>query len=167
MINAQKIIDIYGLEPLPGEGGYYKETHRSKDTIPADKLPDRYQGHRSYSTSIYYLLTSDTKSLIHRLKSDEIFHFYYGDTVEMLQLYADGKGKIYTLGKNITEGDYLQLIVPNGTWQGMQLKNSGEYALMGTTVSPGFELQDFELGKREFLITEYPDYKEKIIELTR
>jgi uncharacterized protein len=167
MINAQKIIAQYGLEPLPQEGGYYKEVYRSVETIPGDFLPKRYRDERSYFTTIYYLLTSETISLIHRIKSDEVFHYYSGDPVEILQLYPNGKGKVYTIGNRLSDGDNFQLLVPHGVWQGMQLNKGGEFAFMGTTVVPGFELEDFELGIRDSLIMEYPDFKEKIMELTK
>ena len=167
MIDAQKIIDMYRLVPLTDEGGYYRETYRSKEFLSANKLPGRYIGDRSYYSSIYYLLTSETKSLVHRIKSDEVFHFYSGYPVEMLQLYPEGDGKTITLGNSIIDGDEFQLRVSNGVWMGMQLKPGGEYALMGTSVSPGFEFDDLELASRDILIRDYPEFKNKILELTR
>lgn len=166
MIDAQKIIDLYGLEPLPGEGGYYRETYRSKEFIDRNSLPGRYSGDRAYYTSIYYLLTRETRSLIHRIKSDELFHFYSGDPVEILQLHPGGEGRISTLGGRLSDGVNFQQMVPKNVWLGLQLIGSGNYAFMGTTVSPGFELDDFELGIEKDLIREFPAFKEKIKELT-
>lgn len=146
---AQQIIETYKLEPLPSEGGYYRETYRSGEVLSNDQLSNRYNGERSLYTCIYYLLTPDSRSLIHRIKSDEIFHFYSGDEVEMLLLFPDGGGKLITLGSKLSEENNFQQIVRHGEWIGMRLIPGGEYALMGTTVSPGFEFEDFELGKRE------------------
>ena len=167
MIDAQRIIDMYQLVPLPEEGGYYRETYRSREVLTVNQLPKRYPTDRVYYTSIYYLLTSKTKSFIHRIKSDEVFHFYSGDPVEILQLYPDGNGKIITLGNSLLDGDKFQQILAHGVWMGMQLKSGGEYALMGTSVTPGFEFEDFELGCRDKLIRRYPEFKNKITELTK
>jgi len=166
MLDAQKIIEMFDLKPLPQEGGLYKETYRSNEIVPKDMLPKRYLGDRAYGTAIYYLLTPETKSLMHRVNSDEIFHFYLGDAVEMLQLFADSTGKILTLGTDILHGEHVQLLVSRGIWQGMILKKGGKFALMGTTVTPGFEFDDFEIGKRDYLLEKYPDFRDQIINLT-
>jgi len=163
---AQQIIDALGLQPHPEEGGYFAETHRSLEMIPKGALPDRYDGDRCCGTAIYYLLTPDTFSHMHILKTDEIFHFYMGDPCEMVQLHPDGSGEIITFGSDILEGQTPQLLVPGGTWQGMWLKEGGEYALMGCTVSPGFEYVDYSHGSREELTRQYPDFSEAIRRLT-
>jgi uncharacterized protein len=104
---------------------------------------------------------------MHRLQSDEIFHFYFGDPVEMLQLRPDGSGKVITLGSDILSGMQPQVIVPRGVWQGATLVKGGKFALLGTTVSPGFELADYESGERDELVNAYPQFRDLIIGLTR
>ena len=166
-MNVEKIIEYLGLEPLPGEGGFYRETYRSSDKkIPADMLPERYSSDKHIATAIYYLLTPETFSAIHRLISDEIFHFYLGDPVTMLQLHPDGSGETITLGPDIEAGQRLQCVVPQGVWQGMHLNTGGSFALMGTTVSPAFDFDDYQPARREDLIQKYPDFAEIIERLT-
>lgn len=164
---AEEIIKQLKLIPHPEEGGFFKETYRSTETIDKNALPLRYMGERKYSTCIYYLLTPTTFSHIHRLQSDEIFHFYLGDPCEMVLLYPDGKGKVITLGQDIANEQQLQVIVHKHAWQGMKLKQGGNFALLGTTVAPSFEFQDYEHGKKELLIKKYPSFKEQIISLTK
>jgi predicted cupin superfamily sugar epimerase len=155
-MTAQQVIDLLQLVPLPGEGGYFRETYRST-TIKDD---------RSLSTAIYYLLTPETVSLFHRLKSDEVWHFYQGDAIELVMLHARGKVEVVRLGQRLSEGEPCQAVVPAGSWQGAKLANGGTWALMGCTVAPGFEFADFELGKRENLINQYPDASDWIVALT-
>lgn len=154
------------MKPLPEEGGYYVETYRCAEKIARANLPARYTGDRSFCTAILYLLTPDTLSRLHRLKSDEIFHFYSGDPVTMLQLHPDGSSDIFTLGPDILAGRHIQLTVPRGSWQGGFLNEGGKFALMGTTVAPGFEIEDFEIADREKLLTQYPAQKSLITRLT-
>lgn len=161
------IINLLGMKPLPEEGGYFIETYRCLDGIPAGSLPECYSGSRCFSTAIYYLLTSDTFSAMHRLVSDEVFHFYLGDPVEMLQLMPDGSGKVITLGPDIFNNQHPQVVVPKGVWQGARITSGGQFALLGTTVAPGFEYADYEHGRREDLIKAYPEFREHIISLTR
>ena len=101
MLNPEKIIEILNLEPLDIEGGFYRETYRSDERIPRESLPGRYGSSKAFSTAIFYMLAPETKSTMHRLKSDEIFHFYLGDPVEMLLLYPEGNGETRLLGHNI------------------------------------------------------------------
>ena len=165
-MTAQQVIDALGLIPHPEEGGYYIETHRCDETIAAVHLPQRYGGDRVHSTAIYYLLTPDTYSHMHRLCSDEIFHFYLGDPCEMLQLHADGSGEIVQLGGELMVGQRPQVRVPRGSWQGMRLIPGGDFALMGCTVAPGFEFVDYEHGDREALLAEHPSFADHIKRLT-
>jgi predicted cupin superfamily sugar epimerase len=162
-----EIIEMLNLKPLPTEGGLFAEMYRSDEMIPGDALPPRYSSERCFATAIYYMLPPGSFSAMHRLKSDEIFHFYLGDPVTMLLLYPDGSSDVITLGKDIAKGERVQVVVPRGVWQGMFLNDGGEFALMGTTVSPGFEYEDFELGKRDELVKRYPDRQEMIAGLTR
>ena len=104
---------------------------------------------------------------MHRLKSDEIFHFYLGDPVEMLLLLPDGTGRTLVLGPDLLNGMQPQVVVPAGIWQGARLLKGGRLALLGTTVSPGFEFADYESGRRNELIKSYPKCQEFITHLTR
>lgn len=166
MITAEQIKTLLNLKLHPKEGGYFVETYRSDETIPEGALPKRYRNNRSYATAIYYFITPESFSTIHRLKSDEIFHFYLGDPVEMLQLWPDGSGNILTLGPDILNDMQPQIIVPKGVWQGGRLILGGRYALLGTTVSPGFEFMDYEAGQRDLLLKSYPKFQDLIIALT-
>ena len=165
-MNVDEIIQLLGLRPHPEEGGYFTETYRSQEAIPRPALPNRYRSKRSFGTAIYYLLTPDTVSALHKLESDEIFHFYLGDPVSMLQLHPDGSTNVVTLGQDIFAGQQLQVVVPRGTWQGSLLQEGGEFALLGCTVAPGFDYHDYESGDRVDLLKEYPEHEELIVRLT-
>jgi len=166
VITVEELITLLSLTPHP-EGGYYRETYRSAETIPDNVLPDRYKGDRSYGTAIYFLLNPDTFSALHRLKTDEVFHFYLGDPVEMLQLLPSGSGRVIKIGNEIKSGMHLQVAVSRGMWQGSRLIRGGEYALLGTTVAPGFKFVDFEIGQRDKLLQSYPRFRDLIVALTR
>lgn len=165
-LSAQEVIDTLGLQPHPEEGGYFIETHRSDEIIPAGSLSDRYDGERCHATAIYYLLTPETYSHMHKLESDEIFHFYAGDPCEMVQLHPDGSGEVVRLGNDLAAGESPQIRVPRSSWQGMRLLPGGEYCLMGCTVAPGFEFVDYAHGERRELVTQWPDFEEYIVRLT-
>jgi predicted cupin superfamily sugar epimerase len=166
MMTADKLIKLLGLKPHP-EGGYFREAYRSDEMIRKDALPKRYAGDRRYGTAIYYLLTREAFSAIHRIKTDEVYHFYLGDPVELVQLLPDGSGRVMLLGNDLTSGAHVQIVVLRGTWHGARLAEGGKYALLGTTVSPGFEFADFEIGDRTDLIRSYPSFRDSIISLTR
>ena len=157
-MTAEEIIALLGLTPHPDEGGYFCETFRSAETIQEAHLPGRYGGRRHFGTAIYYLLSEGTFSALHRLKSDEIFHFYMGDPVEMLQLPPDAPGRVVTLGQDLRSGMRPQVVVPRGVWQGARLAPGGRWALMGCTVKPGFEYIDYEHGRAEPLAEAYPEF---------
>ncbi len=168
-MNADDVIRKFDLSPLPWEGGWYRETWRSTVNIPGPELGDQYEGERSAGTTIYYVLTSDTVSRMHRLPSDETFHFYLGDPVEMLLLHSDSaNSEIITFGQDIFGGDHVQFTIPGNTLMGGRLKpdaavkDSVGFALMGTTVSPGFDFADLEMGTFNDLAAQYPDRKELI-----
>ncbi|MGD2089280.1 MAG: cupin domain-containing protein [Candidatus Aminicenantes bacterium] len=162
-MTAEEMIQLLNLQKHH-EGGYFVETYRSGEVVT-----DPHRGQRPYSTAIYYMLTPDTFSEIHRLAADEIFHFYRGDPVEMLHLYPDGRGKRLLLGKDIERGMHPQVLVPSGVWQGARLLAGGTFGftLMGTTMAPGFEYPDYQSGSRQELTRLYPDFKELITALTR
>lgn len=164
MTTAEQIIKKLELKPLPGEGGYYRETYRSTEKAKAIRSNGESGPLRHMSTAIFYLVTPDNFSAIHRISSDEVFHFYGGDPVEMIQISDNGEFIIHTLGANILEDESPQVVVPQGVWQGLRLKDGGSWALLGTTVSPGFEFVDFELGTRNQMLELFPKLK-KVIEL--
>jgi uncharacterized protein len=164
MQTPEDIIRLLDLKPHP-EGGFYRETYRSDVTIATDSSP-RYSGPRCCGTVIYFMLTAGHFSMMHRVKSDEIFHFYMGDAVEMLKLYPDGKGEIVEIGTDLEKGMLPQVLVEKDVWQGFRLKEGGSYVLFGTTVCPGFDFQDFETAEREEILKQYPDFKEMILKLT-
>jgi len=166
-MDIETIKQMLGLQPLPTEGGFYAEFYRSNETLRKTCLPERYDGDRCLSTAIYFVLTKDTFSALHRLKSDEVYHFYLGDPVEALLLHKGRSGDIITIGNDLASGMRPQLVVPRGTWQGSRLKPGGTLALLGTTVAPGFEFADFELGNRASLLATYSRFSEMIQTLTR
>ncbi len=166
MDSAEAIIAALQLAPLPGEGGYYRETYRSELEIPPADLPASYGAARNASTAIFYLLTADTFSALHRLPGDEVFHFYLGDPVEMLQLHPDGTGELLRIGNDIAQGQRPQVVAPGGSWQGARLATGGAFALMGTTVAPGFEFADYEGADRRELLASYPTFAGLIEALT-
>ena len=165
MATAEQIIELFGMKPLKGEGGFYAETYRCSERIGEAHLPAGYVGDRSFGSAILYLLTPETFSRLHRLRSDEIFHFYLGDPVTMLQLHPDGAAEVITLGQDILNGQRVQLAVPFGNWQGCFLNPGGKFALMGTTVAPGFEFADFEPADTNTLLKQFPAPKDLILRL--
>jgi hypothetical protein len=126
-----------------------------------------YEEPRSLSTAIYYLLTPETFSQMHRVPGAEIFHFYLGDPVEMIQIGPDGSGEMIVMGSDIESGMRLQHVVSGGFWQGARLLPGGTFALMGTTMSPGFDYADYETGTREELLRMFPQHSGTIRVLTR
>ncbi len=166
MATADELIRILNLQPHPREGGFFRETYRAAETVAAAALPERYAGERAHSTAIYYLLTPTTFSALHRLGSDEVFHFYAGDPVRMVQLFPDGTGRTFVLGPDVARGQNPQLVVPRGVWQGSRLEPGGAYALLGCTVAPGFDYQDYEGARRQDLLDKYPAFATLIQELT-
>jgi len=168
-ITAEEIIKKLQLMPLIDEGGLYRQTYKSSIMVSQKDLPPRYTGDRSISTQIYYLLTDDDDSFsaMHRLPGDEVYHFYLGDPVEMLLLLPDGTSQIMVLGSDLLLGQHFQLVVLHSVWQGLRLLDAGKFAMLGTSMSPGFEFADSELGDREMLIQEYPEQRKLIEGLTR
>ena len=166
MLTAQKIIEMFKMKPHPAEGGYYAETYRSSERIAKSSLPERYNGDRAFCTAILFLLTSKTVSKLHRLRSDEIFHFYLGRPVSMLLLFPDNPSRVVTLGPDLIKGQLQQFVVTKDTWMGCFVQPPGRFALIGTTVSPGFEFDDFEAADRQQLLSQYPSQEDLILKLT-
>lgn len=165
MMDANELIHHFRLEPLPIEGGYFRQTWSSGDLV---SIPG-YDSPRPAGTAIYYLLTSDPDSFsaLHRLASDEIYHFYLGDPVEMLLLAEGDPGRRIILGPDLLGGQHVQYVVPRSVWQGSRLIPGGRFALLGTTMAPGFDARDFTLGSRQELVRQFPDHATLIRELTR
>jgi uncharacterized protein len=165
-MTSAELKKLLRLEPHPCEGGWFIQTWRAEETIPKSALPARYPADRAAGTAIYYLLEPHTFSELHRLASDEIFHFYLGDPVEMLQLWPDGSVRAVILGQDLSAGQLVQLHVPKNVWQGSRLVSAGSFALLGCSVSPGFDYADYESGKREVLLQQYPQAEAGIRALT-
>lgn len=165
-LDVNEVIRYLGLSPHPKEGGWFVETYRSVESIPRSALPTRYAADRSFGTAIYYLLTPDTRSEVHRLASDEVFHFYAGDPVRMVNLHPDGSSDVVVLGSHVLDDERVQHVVPHGTWQGAHLVDGGSWALLGCTVAPGFDYTDYEAADRAELLKRYPDRRELILRLT-
>ncbi len=163
-MTAEDLIKLLKLEPHPKEGGFFRETYRCDEKHAS--LPARYVASRSFGTAIYYLLTPGTCSALHRLASDEIFHFYLGDPVRMLQLGPGDEGRTIVLGSKLLEGQVCQVLAPRGVWQGSVLEPGGQFALLGCTVAPGFDYVDYEHGDRATLTKQYPAFAELIRRLT-
>ena len=168
MTTADDVIRQLDLQPLQDEGGYFKETYRSdKIDAPATIFGIASENPRVISTAIYYMVVPNSFSALHRLKSDEVFHFYSGDPVEMIQIDDKGNLNKYVLGSDFFNGQTPQVVVRKGTWQGLRLLNGGEWALMGTTMSPGFEFADFEVADRNELLKAFPQHRDNIIRFSR
>ncbi|MDO4333868.1 MAG: cupin domain-containing protein [Eubacteriales bacterium] len=155
-MTAQQIIDALGLEPLPVEGGMVLQTYKSSLTIDG----------QSAGTTIYYLLSDSDFSHLHCLTGDEIYHFYLGDPVEMLELLPDGTTKITILGPDILNGQCVQHLVPAGNWQGSHLLPGGQFALLGTTMCPGYSDDGYTHGNAKDLTGRYPEAEKLIYQLT-
>jgi predicted cupin superfamily sugar epimerase len=158
-MTAAEVKETLGLVPHPREGGWFVQTWAATERIEG-------RG-RVTGTAIYYLLEPGTFSEMHRLASDEVFHLYAGDAVEQVQLFADGTGRRVVLGMDLQAGERPQVVVERGVWQGARLVEGGEWALMGCTVSPGFEYEDYEDGGAEDLVQGWPEFEGMIRDLTR
>jgi predicted cupin superfamily sugar epimerase len=162
-MTADEVKELLGLVKHPQEGGWYVRTWESAERVELE----RYGGARRTSTAIYYLLEPETFSEMHLLESDEIFHHYLGGAVEMLQLFADGRSERVVIGKDIAAGEKLQHVVPRGVWQGSRLVVKEGWALLGCTVAPGFEFEDYHDASAEELVEKWPGVAEMIRRLCR
>jgi len=160
-MTADEIKVMLHLEPHPVEGGSFRRTYTSAAAL------DLTRGIRAASTAIYYLLEPGTFSEMHVLDSDEMFHFYLGDPVEMLQLHPDGRSAVFTLGKDLEAGQHVQLVVPASVWQGTRLVGDGKVALLGCTVTPGFDFADYRNASADELIAKWPAEGDRIKALTK
>lgn len=156
---------MLGLSPHP-EGGYYRETYRSTESIDAAHLPGRFGGARCVSTAIYFLLEGHEISALHRIKSDEVWHFYDGASLTLFLILPGGASREVVMGRDAGRGAVLQAVVPAGSWYGAVVNDPESYALVGGTVAPGFEFEDFELAEPRSLLVLYPQHRALIERLT-
>jgi len=162
---ARYWINKLALKPHP-EGGHFREIYRATEKIAATALPKRYNGARTFATSIYFLLAGTQISTLHRLASDEQWHFYDGSTLRLVTITPEGTAREVRLGRRTSAGEQFQAVIPAGTWMGAQLANHRSYALIGCTVAPGFEFKDFTTGQRADLLDRFPRHRKLITALT-
>ena len=165
MNKADVYIEKLKLIPHP-EGGYFREVYRSEELLGDNVLPLRYKGNRSFSTSIYFLLMGEQKSLLHKLKSDEIWHFYDGSSIKLYTINSEGKILEKLLGRDIERKESLQLVIKRGYWFCAEVSDKSSFSLFGCTVAPGFDFTDFELGERKKLLRLYPNHEKFIKNFT-
>ena len=168
--SAEELIAHLQMEKIPDEGCWFALTYRSADPLSAATLPLRYgSAARVAGSSIYALVTNTDFSAMHRLLTDEIWHFYAGEPLELLLLHPDERGEIIILGPDLLAGQHPQFMVPHGTWMGARplSKSPAAYTLFGNTLAPGFAYTDFEIGWRDELQNAYPKFTNKITDLTR
>jgi uncharacterized protein len=164
---AAELIARLGLEKHP-EGGYYRETYRSEESMPPESLPERFAGGaRSFSTAIYFLLADDDISAFHRIKSDEIWHYHAGGALQIHVLDPSGQYTLHRLGDACDTSASFQVVVKAGCWFGATLENPDSFALVGCIVSPGFDFRDFELADRGEMLTWFPGDADIVCRLTR
>lgn len=166
MNKQEKIIKKLELKPHP-EGGFFRESYRSSGSINPESLDSSYHGSRNYCTCIYFMLTSENFSAFHRIKQEEIWHFYDGSPIRLHIISAEGKYESYLIGRNILEGEVPQLVVKGGDWFAAEVTEKNSFALVGCTVSPGFDFKDFELADKTSLVSKFPKHREIIQKFTR
>jgi uncharacterized protein len=158
---AEEIKGMLGLQPHP-TCGFVAETCRSPLEIPASALPDVYEGDRPFGSALYFLVTPDAQIVMHRIRSDQQYHHYLGDPLEVLMLFPDGTGKVVTVGSDLAAGQRPQLFLPGGTFHTSRLDAGASYALLASTEWPGVEPPDVEHGDVEALMKDFPDFREEI-----
>ncbi len=166
MLTALQLIEQYKLQPHP-EGGWYKETYKSKEVIPSNALPKRFLGERAFSTAIYFLLEQGNFSAFHRIKSDECWHFYAGGALDIYVIFPNEDMQVITLGSAIENGQVFQYVVPAGCWFASRPAAESNFCFVGCTVAPGFDFSDFELTSAAALTAQYPNHKKIITALCR
>jgi len=166
MSQVEKLVKQFNLQPHP-EGGWYKETYRSQESIASSALPERFSGDRSLATAIYFLLEKGNFSAFHRIKSDECWHFYSGDPLNIYIIQLNGELETIVLGNDIDKGQNFQYVVPANCWFASRPAEGSEYCFVGCTVSPGFDFDDFELADAGKLAILYPQHRNCIISLCK
>lgn len=162
-MKAETLIERFGLMAHP-EGGYFSESYRSDGMIPQNALPEQFTGSRHFSTAIYFLLEKGHYSHLHRIHSDEIWHFYLGGPLRLAMLHPDGRTEEVILGQDIEAGQLLQYAVPAGVWFGATPCTESDFSFVGCTVAPGFDFADFEMGGKEALKAAWPQASACIME---
>lgn len=163
-LTAAEYINVLHLQPHP-EGGYYCQTYASEERMSAASLPERFGGDRCFSTAIYFLLEGKNYSAFHRIKSDELWHFYTGGGLHIYVIHPDGRGEQLLLGNDLANGYRFQHLVKAGCWFASRPANENSFSLVGCTVAPGFDFADFEMAKEGELIKEYPQHSKWISQL--
>jgi uncharacterized protein len=158
---AEEIKGMLGLQPHP-TCGFVAETYRSPLEIPASALPDVYEGDRPFGSALYFLVTPDAQIVMHRIRSDQQYHHYLGDPLEVLMLFPDGTGKVVTVGSDLAAGQHPQLFLSGCTFHTSRLDAGASYALLASTEWPGVEPPDVEHGDIEALMKDFPDFREEI-----
>ena len=165
-MDAQYYITHLHLQPHP-EGGYFRETYRSDERIPASAISTGFSGFRSISTAIYYLLERGDFSAFHRIKSDECWHFYAGQTLLIHMIKEDAGYSCVQIGDDIDAGETFQFTVPAGAWFAVEPASYCQFALAGCTVAPGFDFLDFEMADRQTMFDAFPEHRDIITRLCR
>lgn len=165
-MTAKDFVDHYSLQPHP-EGGWYKQTYKSAELIAHASLPPRFKGDRAFSTAIYFMLAAGDFSAFHRIQSDECWHFYAGDPLEVFIITHKGDLEIITLGNDISKGQLFQYVVPAGCWFASRPAKNSPFSFVGCTVAPGFDFADFEMATTDRLISDYPQHQSILRQLCR
>jgi len=166
MSRIDQLIGQHNLQPHP-EGGWYCQTYKSDEQIAAGALPERFGGNRAFSTAIYFLLEQGNFSAFHHIKSDECWHFYSGDALQIYIIRQSGELEIISLGNDFEKGQTFQYVVSANCWFASRPAPGSKYCFVGCTVAPGFEFEDFELANATALSKAYPQHKAIIRELCR
>lgn len=164
MNRKKEIIRSLELEPHP-EGGFFREMYRSRETL--DTPGEAFPSGRNLSTSIYYLLGSDDRSLFHRIRSDEVWHHYEGSAMMIHMIRQDSLYEAVVLGKELSSGQRPQFVVPAGVWFGVTVEEPDSFSLCGCTVAPGFDFRDFEMADRYRMLQAFPEHEAVVMKLTR
>jgi uncharacterized protein len=166
MHTVQELVTTYQLQPHP-EGGYYSRTYASEESISAAALPERFAADRFISTAIYFLLDGKQFSAFHRIKSDELWHFYTGAGLHIYVIHPDGRGEILKLGNDVSNGYHFQQLVKAGCWFASKPIDENSFSFVGCTVAPGFDFEDFEMAEKASLLNQYPQHQQWIEALCR
>lgn len=161
MSSAQYWIDQLQLQRHP-EGGWFREVYRAEESIPHSALPPAYSGDRNYSTSIYFLLNGNDTSTFHKINQDELWHFYAGTSLTLHMIDPSGEYSTQQVGNQLDKGQTLMFCVPAGWYFGAEVDDKNSFSLVGCTVAPGFDFDDFEMPSAEELIMQYPQNREII-----
>ena len=163
---APYFVEKFQMQLHP-EGGWFKETYRSHEVVLKENLPNRFEGNRSFCTAIYFLLEGEQFSSFHRIKSDEMWHFYSGGALNVYVIDKEGKLEILKIGSNPEKGQTFQAVVKAGCWFASKPAEPNSFSLVGCTVAPGFDFADFELAKADALFQEFPQHEAVIRKLCR